>query len=85
MRTMLDEQCGKLKKILLDKLSELNLFNKNIENNLENAMLPAVFKTEIVEIQNEIKKRCEFDFVFKKLISFLNDNFLVEEEKRRSE
>ncbi len=82
---MLDEQCGKLKKILLDKLSELNLFNKNIENNLENAMLPAVFKTEIVEIQNEIKKRCEFDFVFKKLISFLNDNFLVEEEKRRSE
>jgi hypothetical protein len=85
IKSMLDDQCGRLKKVLLDKLSELNLFNKSIESNLEIAELPKIVQSELSQIQEEIKKRKEFEFVFMRLMNFLNQNFLAEEEKRRNE
>jgi hypothetical protein len=63
----------------------LNFLNKNIENNLEISILPKIFKKEICEIENEIRKRNEFDTVFKSILNFLNKKFFIEEEKRRAE
>ena len=57
IKSMLEDQCGRLKKNLLDKLSELNLFNKSIETNLEISELPKILQKESLIIEEEIKKR----------------------------
>jgi hypothetical protein len=85
IKSMLEDQCGRLKKNLLDKLSELNLFNKSIETNLEISELPKILQKESLIIEEEIKKRKEFEFLFMRLMNFMNKNFLAGEEKRRIE
>ena len=85
IKSMLEDQCGRLKKNLLDKLSELNLFKKSIETNLEISELPKILQKESMVIQEEIKKRKEFEFLFMRLMNFMNRNFLAGEEKRRIE
>lgn len=85
IRSMLDDECLKLKKGIIEKLSEINFFKKTLDDNLEIALLPQVFKMELTEIKNEIEKRREFDFVFQTITNFLNNNLLCKEESRRKE
>ncbi len=83
---MLDvEESERIFKNLLEKYSEINLFKKHLESNLDISMLPKVFKNEIQEIEAEIKKRKEFELFFQRIINFLNYKFIEREEKRRRE
>jgi hypothetical protein len=82
---MFDDDCLKLNKEFIEKISEINLFKTNIENCLEIIYLPKIFKKEINEIENEIQKRRDFDYLFQTVTNFLNNKFLVNEEKRRKE
>jgi len=63
----------------------MNFYKNKTEENLEIALLPQVFITEMKEIKTEIIKRKEFDLVFSRITTFVNDFLLFKEEGRRRE
>lgn len=80
-----DENNDRLKKELISKLGEINLFKRNLESNLDLCLLPKIFKKEITEVEKEIRTRKEFELFFQTVVNFLNTKFLSREEKRRKE
>jgi hypothetical protein len=85
INTLINDNEDKMKKDLINKLGEINLYQKNIDIKLGNCLLPKEIKNNFKDIVNEIKKRRIFDMVYKKIYDFLNTKFLVLEEKRRQE
>jgi len=81
----LDDECLKSKKEIIEKLSEIIFLKSTIENNIEVINIPKIFKKEIHEIESEIQKRKEFDFIFLTITNYLNNKLLTMEEKRRKE
>jgi hypothetical protein len=85
LKSLIDKEWEKSTKEVFERFSEINLHKKHLENNMELALLPKIFKEEMGTIEKEIIKRREFEIFFQKIINFVNGKILSKEEQRRKE
>jgi hypothetical protein len=85
IKNLIEEDNVNLKREIIGKITELELLRKSVEANMNISLIPKFFKNEIVELENEIRVRKDFDDMFTGIVSFLNNQILTKEETRRKE
>jgi hypothetical protein len=85
LRFMLDDDGDKLKKELINKLSEINLYKRHLDDNLANCLLVKDIRNNFKGIMNEVRKRKSFELVYKKVVDFVSNRLIESEERRRTE
>ena len=75
----------KNKKDLVEILSEVNLYRKNLEHYYEIINIPSMFLSDTSEIENEIQKRQSFDMIYRSIMDYVENTLISNEEKRRKE
>ena len=76
---------NKNKKDLVEILSEVNLYRKNLEHYYEIINIPSMFLSDTSEIENEIQKRQSFDMIYRSIMDYVENTLISNEEKRRKE
>lgn len=76
---------NKNKKELVEILSEINLYRKNLEYYYDIINIPSMFLNDTNEIENEITKRRSFDMFYRKIMDYVENTLISNEEKRRKD
>ena len=81
----IEDDSNKNKKDLVEILSEVNLYRKNLEHYYEIINIPSMFLSDTSEIENEIQKRQSFDMIYRSIMDYVENTLISNEEKRRKE
>jgi hypothetical protein len=82
IRLLLTDHCISLK-AEISRLDELELMEKSIRKDIDLFNIPKILPQEIKEMQAEVEKRKEYEFICDYYRKYFIDNILTKEEDRR--
>ena len=80
-----ENEINSLNNDLNSEMKEFNLLKKKIDENYNLSMIVFNFIEKKEEIEEEIEKRKNFDYIYNTFLNFLQTNLLTEENSRREE